>query len=100
MNLTPAPDFAFAHPGYETSIFKHRHVAGVAKTGHVRHVSTKRTFNMLASQRDLFEMPRDICYLNSASYSPLPLRTLEAGRAAVGRKGAPWTIDAAFAPQQ
>ena len=28
---------------------------------------------MLASQRDLFEMPRDICYLNSASYSPLPL---------------------------
>ena len=55
---------------------------------------------MLASQRALFEMPRDICYLNSASYSPLPLRTLEAGRAAVGRKGAPWTIDAAFAHQQ
>ena len=49
---------------------------------------------MLASQRDLFEMPRDICYLNSASYSPLPLRTLEAGRAAVGRKGTPWTLDA------
>ena len=38
---------------------------------------------MLASQRHLFEMPRQICYLNSASYSPLPLRTLEAGRAAV-----------------
>ena len=42
---------------------------------------------MLASQRALFEMPRHICYLNSASYSPLPLRTQEAGRAAVGRKG-------------
>jgi selenocysteine lyase/cysteine desulfurase len=55
---------------------------------------------MLASQRALFEMPRHICYLNSASYSPLPLRTLEAGRAAVGRKGAPWTIDASFAHQQ
>ena len=55
---------------------------------------------MLASQRDLFEMPRDICYLNAASYSPLPLKTLEAGRAAVGRKGRPWTIDAAFANQQ
>jgi selenocysteine lyase/cysteine desulfurase len=55
---------------------------------------------MLASQRALFEMPRHICYLNSASYSPLPLRTLEAGRAAVGRKGTPWTIDAAFAHQQ
>ena len=55
---------------------------------------------MLASQRDLFEMPRDTCYLNSASYSPLPLKTLEAGRAAVGRKGRPWTMEAAFANQQ
>ena len=55
---------------------------------------------MLASQRALFEMPRDICYLNAASYSPLPLRTLEAGRAAVGRKGTPWTLDASFAHQQ
>ena len=55
---------------------------------------------MLASQRALFEMPRDICYLNSASYSPLPLRTLEAGRAAVGRKGTPWTLDADFANGQ
>ncbi len=55
---------------------------------------------MLASQRDLFEMPRDICYLNAASYSPLPLQVLEAGRAAVGRKGRPWTIDAAFANRQ
>jgi selenocysteine lyase/cysteine desulfurase len=55
---------------------------------------------MLACQRDLFEMPRNICYLNSASYSPLPLQVLEAGRAAVARKGRPWTIDAAFANQQ
>jgi selenocysteine lyase/cysteine desulfurase len=55
---------------------------------------------MLASQRALFEMPRHICYLNSASYSPLPLKTLEAGRAAVGRKGMPWTLDAGFANQQ
>jgi selenocysteine lyase/cysteine desulfurase len=55
---------------------------------------------MLASQRALFEMPRDICYLNSASWSPLPLRTLEAGRAAVGRKGRPWTLDADFANGQ
>jgi selenocysteine lyase/cysteine desulfurase len=55
---------------------------------------------MLASQRALFEMPRHICYLNSASYTPLPLRTQEAGRAAVGRKGTPWTLDAAFANGQ
>jgi selenocysteine lyase/cysteine desulfurase len=55
---------------------------------------------MLASQRHLFEMPRQICYLNSASYSPLPLRTLEAGRAAVERKGRPWTLEAGFANAQ
>ncbi len=55
---------------------------------------------MLASQRALFEMPRHICYLSAASYSPLPLRTLEAGRAAVGRKGTPWLLDASFAHQQ
>jgi selenocysteine lyase/cysteine desulfurase len=55
---------------------------------------------MLASQRGLFEIPRHICYLNSASYSPLPLRTQEAGRAAVGRKAMPWTLDAAFANRQ
>jgi selenocysteine lyase/cysteine desulfurase len=55
---------------------------------------------MLASQRDHFKMPRDICYLNSASWSPLPLKTLEAGRAAVGRKGTPWTLDAGFANRQ
>jgi selenocysteine lyase/cysteine desulfurase len=55
---------------------------------------------MLASQRAFFEMPRHICYLNSASYSPLPLRTQEAGRAAVGRKATPWVLDAAFANEQ
>src|SRR6266481_6260124 len=55
---------------------------------------------MLASQRDLFDVPRDICYLNSASYSPLPLRTQQAARAAVGRKGQPWTLDAGFANRQ
>jgi len=55
---------------------------------------------MLASQRALFEMPRQICYLNSASWSPLPLRTLEAARAAVGRKGTPWTLEPGFANAQ
>lgn len=51
---------------------------------------------MLPSQRASFDVPRDICYLNAASYSPLPIRTLEAGRAAVGRKGRPWTVEASF----
>ena len=51
---------------------------------------------MLPSQRALFDIPRHVCYLNAASYSPLPIRTLEAGRAAVGRKGRPWTLEAGF----
>ena len=72
-------------------------VAGAADIGHNGSIATERAFTMLASQRALFEMPRDICYLNSASFSPLPLRTQEAGRTAVGRKVTPWTLDAGFA---
>ena len=55
---------------------------------------------MLASQRASFDIPREVCYLNAASYSPLPLRALEAGRAAVARKGRPWLLDSEFAAQQ
>jgi selenocysteine lyase/cysteine desulfurase len=55
---------------------------------------------MLASQRALFEMPRHICYLNSASWSPLPLRTVQAARVAVGRKATPWTLEPGFANAQ
>jgi selenocysteine lyase/cysteine desulfurase len=73
-------------------------VAGAVETGY--DASHNEEIHMLASQRGLFEIPREICYLNSASYSPLPLRTLEAGRAAVGRKGAPWTLEASFANRQ
>jgi selenocysteine lyase/cysteine desulfurase len=52
---------------------------------------------MLTSQRALFDLPTDICYLNAASYSPLPLTTVEAARQAVARKRRPWLIDQAFA---
>jgi selenocysteine lyase/cysteine desulfurase len=55
---------------------------------------------MLPSQRALFDIPREVCYLNAASYSPLPLRTQEAARTAVGRKGRPWLIDNEFAQAQ
>src|SRR5256885_16105930 len=55
---------------------------------------------MLPSQRALFDIPREVCYLNAASYSPLPLRTQDAARAAVGRKGKPWTLAAGFASEQ
>ena len=40
---------------------------------------------MLPSQRALFDIPREVCYLNAASWSPLPIATQEAGR----RKGYP-----------
>jgi hypothetical protein len=42
---------------------------------------------MLPSQRALFDIPREVCYLNAASWSPLPLASQEAGRLGVGRKG-------------
>jgi selenocysteine lyase/cysteine desulfurase len=55
---------------------------------------------MLVSQRALFDIPREVCYLNAASWSPLPLATQEAGRIGVGRKGQPWRLDPGFAKAQ
>jgi selenocysteine lyase/cysteine desulfurase len=55
---------------------------------------------MLPSQRALFDIPRQVCYLNAASWSPLPIATQEAGRVGVARKGQPWLIDQAFAAGQ
>ena len=55
---------------------------------------------MLPSQRALFDIPREICYLNAASWSPLPVATQEAGRVGVARKGRPWMIDPGFASRQ
>lgn len=55
---------------------------------------------MLSSQRELFDIPREVSYLNAAAWSPLPLATQEAGRKAVARKGQPWLLDPAFAAGQ
>jgi selenocysteine lyase/cysteine desulfurase len=55
---------------------------------------------MLPSQRALFDMPREVCYLNAASWGPLPRASMAAGRAAMARKGQPWTVEADFAPAQ
>lgn len=51
---------------------------------------------MLASQRHLFDIPRDVAYLNAAAWSPLPLAVQEAGRMGVGRKTHPWDVDASL----
>jgi selenocysteine lyase/cysteine desulfurase len=55
---------------------------------------------MLPSQRALFDIPREVCFLNAASWSPLPRVTMEAGEKAVRRKGQPWLLDAEFAQGQ
>ena len=47
---------------------------------------------MLPSQRDAFDMPRDIAYLNAAAWTPLPRLSQEAGHAGVARKGQPWKV--------
>jgi selenocysteine lyase/cysteine desulfurase len=55
---------------------------------------------MLLSQRPLFDIPREVCFLNAASWSPLPLASQEAGRIGVARKGQPWKLDPGFAAEQ
>src|ERR1700693_2515330 len=55
---------------------------------------------MLPSQRALFDIPREVCFFNAASWSPLPLASQEAGRIGVARKGQPWKIGAEFAAAQ
>jgi selenocysteine lyase/cysteine desulfurase len=55
---------------------------------------------MLSSQRALFDIPREVCFLNAASWSPLPVAAIEAGRWAVARKARPWLIDQEFSGKQ
>ena len=43
-------------------------------------------------QREKFDLPRDVAYLNCAYMSPLPRETVLAGQQALARKSQPWTI--------
>jgi arylsulfatase A-like enzyme len=47
---------------------------------------------MLDRQRDLFDLPADVTYLNCAYMSPQLRAVTEAGHASVARKGQPWRI--------
>ena len=49
---------------------------------------------MIPCQRELFDMPENITYLNCAYTSPLLKVAQEAGRAAIQAKANPWTITA------
>jgi selenocysteine lyase/cysteine desulfurase len=55
---------------------------------------------MLSSQCNLFALPREICYLNSASMGLLPCASIEAGQAAAARKGQPWLLEPGFMHRQ
>src|SRR5215212_8974297 len=46
----------------------------------------------LGSQRDLFEIPEDIVYLNCAYMSPQLRAAREVGERAVSRKSRPWEL--------
>jgi selenocysteine lyase/cysteine desulfurase len=55
----------------------------------------RRTFRMkLGNQRDLFEIPEDIVYLNCAYMAPQLRPAREVGERAVSRKSRPWEITA------
>ncbi len=46
----------------------------------------------ISCQRELFDIPEDVTYLNCAYMSPLPLRSIEAGERGLKRKAHPWEI--------
>ena len=46
----------------------------------------------LDCQRHLFDIPRDVCYLNSAYMGPLPRPVRDAAAAALLRRATPWQI--------
>jgi len=46
----------------------------------------------LASQRQLFDVPDDVAYLNCAYFSPKPHSVLEAGRRAIEALAHPWDV--------
>ncbi len=55
---------------------------------------------MLPCQRELFEIPREVAYLNAAAWGPLPRAAVAAGCVGVARKSQPWLLAADFAETQ
>ena len=48
---------------------------------------------MLPSHREMFEVPREIAYLNNGSFTPLPRSVRVAGEEGVAAKSRPWIMD-------
>ena len=74
--------------------------AGKFGVGRANLSADNEGVTMLPSQRALFDMPRDVCYMNAAGWGPMPLATQEAGRAAMNRKGQPWKLPGDLASVQ
>ncbi|MEM8971193.1 MAG: aminotransferase class V-fold PLP-dependent enzyme [Pseudomonadota bacterium] len=55
---------------------------------------------MLTSQRALFDMPRDVCFMNAAAWSPIPKSAVEAGKIGAERKSRPWEMEPDLAEHQ
>lgn len=55
---------------------------------------------MLASQRALFDIPRDVAYFNAAGWSPIPKAVVEAGQRGAQRKAQPWLLSPEFMAAQ
>lgn len=47
---------------------------------------------IISSQRELFDIPADVTYLNCAYMSPLMKQVMATGEAAIHRKGRPWQV--------
>lgn len=54
----------------------------------------------LGSQRDLFDIPREVAYLNAASFAPIPRPVRQAGEQGAAIKATPWRIDQSGAPAE
>ena len=80
--------------------FSLNYMAGNEKGALVSCQPRVEIWSMLPCQRALFDIPRDVCFMNAASWSPLPIAVQEAGRAAVSRKGQPWKLPGTFQSEQ
>jgi len=47
---------------------------------------------ILPAQRDLFDIPRDVCYMNASYMTPLSRAQVAAGQEALARSAQPWRI--------
>ena len=55
---------------------------------------------MLECKRHLFDLPDNVCFLNAAAWSPLPLSSVEAGNQGMLIKARPWEFPAGFDQQE